>query len=90
MPCLLVAGALIVPRLSIAFLWFMTNWFGGVFDSLLWPILGFVFAPTTLLWYTVVQNVFHGSWGIFQVVVMVIAIMIDMSPGSGKKKSKSD
>ena len=90
MPCLFVAGALLVPRLSIAFLWFMTNWFGGVFDSLLWPVLGFLFAPTTLLWYTVVQNVFNGSWGIFQVVVMVIAIMIDMSPGRGKKKRKSD
>lgn len=90
MPCLFVAGALIVPRLSIAFLWFMTNWFQGVFDSLLWPVLGFFFAPTTLLWYTVVQNVFNGSWGIFQVVVMVIAIMIDMSPGTGTKKRKSD
>ncbi len=90
MPCFFVAGALIVPRVTLLYLWFMTNWFGGVFDTILWPILGFFFAPTSLLWYAVVENVFAGKWGIFQIVVMVIAVMIDMSPGTSKKKRKSD
>jgi len=74
----------------LAYLWLMTNWFGGIFDSILWPLAGFFFAPTTLLWYTVVENVFAGTWGIFQVVVMIIAVMIDMSPGTRKKKKRSD
>jgi len=90
MPCFFAVGALIVPRLTLLYLWFMTNWFGGVFDTILWPILGFFFAPTTLLWYAVVENVFAGNWGVFQIVVMVIAVMIDMSPGTSKKKRKSD
>jgi len=68
----------------------MTNWFAGIFGTLLWPILGFIFAPTTLLWYTVVENLYAGQWGIFQYVVLGIAIMIDASPSSGKKKKKSD
>lgn len=89
MPCLFAAGILILPRLTIAWLWFMTNWFTGLFDSLLWPILGFIFAPTTLLWFTVVQNVFQGIWGTWQIVGMVIAVLIDMSPSRGKKRNSS-
>ena len=46
----------IAPRILILALWFFSTWFGGVFDSLLWPILGFIFAPTTLLWYSAVQH----------------------------------
>lgn len=52
MPCFLVLLALALPRLTIALLWFFSNWFHGLFDSILWPILGFVFLPTTFLWYT--------------------------------------
>ncbi|RMF56968.1 MAG: hypothetical protein D6746_11750, partial [Bacteroidetes bacterium] len=74
-----------VPRVVIAVLWFFTSWFDGLFHSLLWPILGFLLAPTTLLWYSVVQNVYDGVWGFWQIVVLVIAIMLDLSPGAGRK-----
>lgn len=91
MPCFFIAAALFLPRVAIAYLWFFTNWFGGVFDTLLWPILGFLMAPTTLIWYSVVDQVYQGSWGTFQIVVMVIAVMIDFSPSTRKrKKSRGD
>ncbi len=54
MPCLLALLALAAPRLVVFLLWFFTNWFNGLFTSILWPILGFVFLPTTLLWYSAV------------------------------------
>jgi len=88
MPCLFAAIALIAPRLLMAYLWFFTHWFYGVFDSVLWPILGFIFAPTSLLWFTVVHNAWNGEWGTLQIVGMVIAVMIDLSPSSGKKKRR--
>ncbi|MBT4601874.1 MAG: hypothetical protein HOC28_01950 [Bacteroidetes Order II. Incertae sedis bacterium] len=88
MPCFFVAGALLLPRLTIAYLWLMTNWFSGVFPSLLWPILGFMFAPATLLWYTVVDQIYAGSWGTFQIAVLIIAILVDVSPSTKKKKKK--
>jgi hypothetical protein len=50
-PCFLVLLALFTPRLLIALLWFFSTWFRGMFDSLLWPVLGFVLLPTTLLWF---------------------------------------
>ena len=90
MPCFFALGALILPRLTILYLWFMYNWFVGVLNSLLWPILGFFFAPTTLLWYSVVQQIYDGSWGLFQIVVLVLAIMTDVSPSTSKKKRRKD
>ena len=56
MPCLVAILALATPRLLVALLWFFSRWFEGVFPSLLWPVLGFIFLPTTLLWYTAVWD----------------------------------
>jgi hypothetical protein len=85
MPCLLALLALITPRIVIVLLWFFTGWFVGLFDTLLWPIVGFLFLPTTLLWYSVVMNWFAGQWTLWPVVGLVIALLIDISPASGKR-----
>lgn len=86
MPCLLTVIALAAPRLVIAILWFFTRWFTGIFPSILWPILGFIFLPTTLLWYTAVQHWFGGQWTLWPIVGMVIALMIDVSPASARRR----
>jgi hypothetical protein len=90
MPIILVLVALAVPRLVIVGLWFLSDWFGGIFDSMLWPILGFIFLPTTLLWYSAVQNWFGGEWGLWQIAGLVVALMIDTSSarGGGSRKKK--
>jgi hypothetical protein len=85
MPCLLALIALIAPRVTIALLWFLTTWFRGMFPDLLWPILGFVFLPTTLLWYSVVQKFFAGQWTLWPIVGIVIALLIDISPASSRR-----
>ena len=85
MPCLFGLIALFIPRVVILVLWFLTDWFEGVFDTLLWPLLGLIFAPTTLLWYSVVMNIYGGEWGIVQIVGAVIAVAIDFSPASSKR-----
>jgi hypothetical protein len=86
MPCLFVFLALFTPRLVVVLLWFFTRWFEGLFDTVLWPILGFIFLPTTLLWYTAVQHWFGGQWTLWPVVGVVIALMIDVSPAGGRRK----
>jgi hypothetical protein len=85
-PCLLVLIALIAPRVVIAVLALMTTWFEGMFANLLWPILGFLFLPTTLLWYSVVQNYYDGVWGGLQILVLIVAVIIDISPASAKRR----
>ena len=86
MPCLLVILALAVPRLTIVGLWLATTWFRGVFDTWLWPLLGFFVAPFTLLWYSAVHNWFGGVWGPWQVAGLVVALLLDFSPASGKRR----
>lgn len=80
MPCLLALFALFIPRVVIVVLWFFSTWLQTAFDTLLWPILGFIFAPTVLLWYSVVVNVYGGIWSTVPIVGMVIAVFIDFSP----------
>jgi hypothetical protein len=84
-PCIVALLALLAPRLLIALLWFFTTWFRGMFDNLLWPIVGFVFLPTTLLWYSAVQRWFGGEWTLWPVVGLVVALMIDVSPAGGRR-----
>lgn len=86
MPCLLTIIALAAPRLVIALLWLLTGWFRGIFPSILWPILGFVFLPTTLLWYTAVQHWFGGQWTLWPIAGIVIALLIDLSPASRRRR----
>jgi hypothetical protein len=88
MPCLFAVFALLTPRLLIVVLWFFTTWFRGIFDSLLWPVLGLIFVPTTLLWYTAVQHWFGGQWSLWPIIGLVVALMIDISPAGGRRRPK--
>lgn len=76
---------LIFPRLVILLLYFLTDWFQGVFDGYLLPILGFLFMPVTLFAYLVCFK-FTGLWSTTSIVIMVIALAIDL--GLWKNGSK--
>jgi len=88
MPCLFVALALAIPRGLIIGLWLLTDWFVGVFDSALWPVLGFLFLPTTLLWYTAVQHWFAGQWSLWPIVGLVVALIVDTSPSQARRRRR--
>jgi hypothetical protein len=77
MPCLLVLLVVAFPRIAIALLWFFTNFFSGIFDTLLWPLLGFIFLPLTLLAYTYMVRIHHVMDSTF-LVVMLLAVVIDL------------
>jgi hypothetical protein len=86
MPFLIVLLALFTPRLVVVLLWFFTDWFQGIFNSLLWPVLGFIFLPTTFLWYTAVVHWFGGQWTLWPIVGNVVALVIDVSPAGGYRE----
>jgi hypothetical protein len=79
MPILVALLGLALPRVTIFFVWLFSHWFTGVFDNRLIPILGFIFLPYTLLWYTTVINWFGGNWGLWQVLLLGLAIIIDLA-----------
>jgi hypothetical protein len=74
---------LFLPRLVATILYFFSTWFVGVFQTWYWPLLGFIFMPYTMLWYSAVMNWFGGTWGFWQILILIIAIIADFS--SGKK-----
>ncbi|MEM6645712.1 MAG: hypothetical protein AAF730_05630 [Bacteroidota bacterium] len=88
MPCVVALIALLAPRVVILALWLVTEWFTGVFDLFLWPLLGFLFMPFTMLWYSAVVNWYGGAWGTLQIIGLVIAIIADLSPSSVKRKKR--
>ena len=85
MPCLLAVIALAAPRLVIVLLYFFSTWFQGVFANPALAVLGAIFLPTSLLWYSAVHHWFGGVWSLWPIVGMVIALLIDLSPASGRR-----
>ena len=86
MPLLLGLIGLFAPRFVIVLLWFFSGWFTGVFETRLWPILGFLILPLTLLWYSVVINWFGGVWNWWSVLVLVLAVLIDLGSDNGARR----
>lgn len=83
MPLLLGLFALFAPRVVIFLLWLASGWFNGVFETRLWPLLGFFFLPLTLLWYSVVMNWFAGEWTWWQLVILIAAVLGDLHSDRG-------
>ncbi|MCX7005198.1 MAG: hypothetical protein NTV22_18265 [bacterium] len=86
MPCFMVVIVLLAPRFFILVLWLFTGWFRGMFNSAFWPVLGFIFMPTTLFWYAAVHNWCGGQWALPQILGLIIAVMIDLSPASARRR----
>jgi len=80
MPSVLLVLVHLMARLLVSLLWFFTHWFDGMSSSLLWLLAGFIFLPTTVLWYTAVQHWFGGRWTLGPVVGIIVALAIDLAP----------
>lgn len=77
MGCLLALAGLIFPRVVLVLLVLFTDYLGRAYDTLLWPLLGFVFMPLTTLAYAWAKNS-HGSVEGVYLVVLVLAVLVDM------------
>ena len=88
MAVFLLLPALLVPRITIVLLWLLSSWFAGVFNSVIIPLLGFIFLPYTLLWYSAVVRLFNGTWGFWQLVILGVAILLDVVPIASGERSR--
>ncbi len=77
MPCLIVIG-LFMPRVVLAGIWLLSSWFSAAYDTVIWPVLGFLFMPYTTLAYmgAMLNNnhVVNGLW----LVLVVVAALVDL------------
>lgn len=77
MCCFLALGAF-VPRIAIALIALLTDWFDGVFPNWIIPVLGFLLLPFTTLMYLAMWRWNDGSLGAFQWFLVGAAFIIDL------------
>ncbi len=83
-PCLLILGLLSIPRTIIVLLVIFSDYIGRAYDSFLWPLLGFIFLPTTTLAWAWMTNT-RGEAGGVHLIIVVLAVLLDLGlVGSGR------
>lgn len=86
--CLLTLIAMAFPRFVIVLLALFSNWFGRAYGGMLIPLLGFFFLPYTLLWTSVVYNVYDHQWGVLQIALLVLALLLDFGHIGGARYAR--
>lgn len=83
--CLVAILALLTPRMVMVFVWLLTDWFSRAYDTVIWPLLGFVFLPYTTLAY--MGAMLHGGLKGVWLVLFVLAILADLGTFSSSGRS---
>jgi len=88
MGCLIGCIALGTPRIAIVLVVIFSNYIGRAFETNVWPLLGFLFMPTTTLAYAWAINA-NGSVTGGYLVVVVIGVLIDLGlVGAGARSAR--
>ena len=90
MPCLAIAFALGFPRLTLVALWLLSDWFDAAYDGLLFPVLGLLFAPLSVIWYAIVLTYFGGAWTGGAIAGMAIAVGLDFGLIGGSARGRGE
>jgi hypothetical protein len=77
MHCLVGCIALATPRLAIVLVVIFSNYIGRAYETILWPLIGFLFMPLTTLAYAWAINS-RGSVVGLHLVVVVVAVLMDL------------
>lgn len=84
MPCCLLALAAFFPRIALIVMW-LSGYGGAAYETVLWPVLGFVFMPFTTCAYAIGMNE-HGSIGGWALALVILGVILDLgSHGSGAR-----
>jgi hypothetical protein len=80
---LVISIAVFFPRVVLIIIALFTKWISASFDTMLWPIVGFLFMPYTTLAYMAAmlnnQHTVSGGW----LALVIIAAVVDLG-GQGK------
>lgn len=92
MHCLLGCLGFLAPRLVIVLLVLLSDYMSRAYETLLWPLLGFLFMPLTTLAYAWARNTYGSIEGI-GLVVVVVAVLFDLGVVGGaarRRRAKED
>lgn len=80
--CILTLIALVTPRVAMVLILLLTDWFARAFDTVIWPVLGFLFMPYTTLAYMAAKlnaGEVSGGW----LILLIVAILVDVGHWGG-------
>ena len=79
--CLFAIVASLAPRLALVLLWALTPTISQAYDSVLWPIFGFLFLPLT----TIVYALFWTPTGLSEIGIFfaIVAVLADVGSAGG-------
>ena len=88
MGCLIVLVAVFAPRVTLFFIFLLTDWIGRAYETVLWPLLCFLFMPYTSLAYMAAMlgndHQLSGGW----IVLVVVAVVADLTTHGGSATSR--
>jgi hypothetical protein len=87
MPLVVGCLALLAPRFAIVLVVLLSDYIGRAYDSMLWPLLGFLFMPLTTLAYAWAINS-RGSLEGLQLVIVIIAVLMDLGVIGGSAANR--
>ena len=87
MCCVLALLAFLGPRLVLFLLWLFTNYLSRAFDTLLWPLLGFLFLPWTTIAWAIAQNELGGLNGL-GILVVILGVLADVGVLGGGARGR--
>lgn len=88
MGCLLGCLAFLLPRAVLVAMW-VSGYLDRAYQSVLWPLLGFVFLPLTTICYAWVINS-HGAVDGMYTVLVTLAVLADLGVLSGSRAAREE
>ena len=84
MPCLFAVIGAFFPRIALIFVW-LSGYGAAAFETVLFPLLGFLFMPFTTLCYAIAVNQF-GLQGM-GIALVILGVILDMGGWGGTHTS---
>jgi hypothetical protein len=89
MCCIVLSMAFLGPRFAFLLVWiFDTSRVNAAYSSFIWPLLGLLFAPWTILAYTIAWGPLNGVSGAGWILV-ALGVILDLVTYSSRQGSKA-
>ena len=85
MCCFILLLGFFGPRVTLVYLW-LTGYLNGAFRTVLWPLLGFFFAPFTTLIYAIAMH--NGGLTLFWMIMIGIGLFFDLGVYGGSERHR--
>jgi hypothetical protein len=80
--------AVAFPRVAIVLLWLFTGFFNGIYQTVIIPLLGFIFLPLTFIVYTYLQRTNPSGMTTQGLVFIFVAVVLDLGLVGGGTASR--